>query len=444
MALPTALFALVASFALATAAILSSVDVQQGTRYDSGRKNAIAAADSGASVALLRLNRFQKSLTDATPCVGPLGEPQTPTAGWCPPTQPERLSSSGSTFNYQVSAFNEASPTLTVVSVGTAAGVSRRVEVGLFSTDEQHVFADEHLIGKDGIEVIGNPFIKTDIGTDGDVTGKGSYELCGNVRHGVGKSAPEPDCDGEILEGNRELPAVAVPEDAGSSNCRLVPNCLEDPTAVDPYQTQESGGGGKGKGKEEGPTTLASPWNAATRTLEIGRNATLTMGGGDYLVCHLVINGGGKLYRAAETQVRIFVDSPEDCGYPSGTVQVEVRGGAEIISTANNQGEGVVPGIYVIGSPDRETRVVLAGNPTGNDDGTHELQLYAPFSQVTISGNTTWKGDIAGKSLVINGNPTIESLSGLEDQGLSVNSLWERTRYVECTGPSGSPPDANC
>ena len=444
MALPTALFALVASFALATAAILSSVDVQQGTRYDSGRKNAIAAADSGAGVALLRLNRFQKSLTDATPCVGPLGEPQTPTAGWCPPTQPERLSSGGSTFNYQVSAFNEASPTLTVVSVGTAAGVSRRVEVGLFSTDEQHVFADEHLIGKDGIEVIGNPFIKTDIGTDGDVTGKSSYELCGNVRHGVGKSAPEPDCDGEILEGNRELPAVAVPEDAGSSNCRLVPNCLEDPTAVDPYQTQETNGNGKG-GNGNGGGTLPSPWNAATRTLEIGKNATLTMGGSDYLVCHLVINGGGKLIMAGLTQVRIYVDSPENCGYTSGPVlQVEIRGGAEIYSTANNQEEGAVPGIYVVGSPDIETDVVMAGTPSGNDNGKHELQLYAPYSQITISGNSSWRGDIAGKSIIINGNPTIESLPGLEDQGLTTESLWTRTRYVECTGPSGSPPDANC
>jgi hypothetical protein len=57
MALPTAIFAMIASMGLASAAILSSVDVQQGSHRDSGSKKAIAAADAGASVALLRLNR---------------------------------------------------------------------------------------------------------------------------------------------------------------------------------------------------------------------------------------------------------------------------------------------------------------------------------------------------------------------------------------------------
>jgi len=47
MALPTALFAMIASFGLASAAVLSSIDVQQGSSRDSGSKNAIAAADAG-------------------------------------------------------------------------------------------------------------------------------------------------------------------------------------------------------------------------------------------------------------------------------------------------------------------------------------------------------------------------------------------------------------
>ena len=48
MALPTALFAMIASMGLASAAILSSVNVQQGSTRDSGSKKAIAAADAGA------------------------------------------------------------------------------------------------------------------------------------------------------------------------------------------------------------------------------------------------------------------------------------------------------------------------------------------------------------------------------------------------------------
>ena len=57
MALPVAMLATVASLGLAGAAVMSTVDVQQGTKRDGGSKSAIAAADAGASLARLRLNR---------------------------------------------------------------------------------------------------------------------------------------------------------------------------------------------------------------------------------------------------------------------------------------------------------------------------------------------------------------------------------------------------
>lgn len=58
IAVPTALMALVASFAIASVAVMSTVDVQQGTKRDHDSKEAIAAADAGANIALLRLNRY--------------------------------------------------------------------------------------------------------------------------------------------------------------------------------------------------------------------------------------------------------------------------------------------------------------------------------------------------------------------------------------------------
>ena len=58
MALPTALFAMIASFGLASAAVMSSIDSQRGTTRDQYSKNAIAAADAGASVGMMRLNRY--------------------------------------------------------------------------------------------------------------------------------------------------------------------------------------------------------------------------------------------------------------------------------------------------------------------------------------------------------------------------------------------------
>src|SRR5436190_7818910 len=166
MALPTALFAMIASFALASVAVMSSVDAQHGTVRDRASKNAIAAADAGAGVALLRLNRFQKKLSASTPCIGPAGEAQTASAGWCPATAPETVG--GATFSYRVSAY-QTKYAMSVVAVGAYAGVSRRVDVNLLAHDEGNVFLAVQMIGESNINLIGGPTLETDLGTNGSV-----------------------------------------------------------------------------------------------------------------------------------------------------------------------------------------------------------------------------------------------------------------------------------
>src|SRR4051812_19238139 len=87
MALPTALFTMIAAVGLSSAAVVASVDSQRGTARDSSSKQAIATADAGANVALLRLNRYASALTVATPCLGVANGTLVLTAkaadGWC-------------------------------------------------------------------------------------------------------------------------------------------------------------------------------------------------------------------------------------------------------------------------------------------------------------------------------------------------------------------------
>jgi hypothetical protein len=426
MALPTAIFAMVASMGLGGAAIMSSVDAQHGTQRDHDSKSAIAAADAGANVALLRLNRFQSSLGVGTPCVGPSGEPQTPSGGWCPATAAESVGDAS--FAYQVSAYQPGGE-LSVVAVGAADGVSRRIEVGLISYNGEEVFADERLIGQDGIELEGTPDVRTDVGTNGDIESDGSGTLCGDIRHGVGKSAPEPDCDGGVSEGNKELPPIVPPVgiETSNSNCRLALTCENPTSEVDTYSKKR---------------TSTNPWDPATRTINIAQNATLTLGGGDYFVCGLFVDNGQLIMAGGlDVEVRIFFDTPENCGLSDGDTQISVTGNANIVSTGYNPAKGMfnVPGFYVLGSPEITTVVDLSGN-----SGTNELMLYAPYSDVEIGGNATWIGMVAGKTLRLHGTPTVESDPGLDPPDFFYTSLWEPTRYVECTGPSASPPDASC
>ncbi|HWP32153.1 MAG TPA: hypothetical protein VNL97_00250 [Solirubrobacterales bacterium] len=434
MALPTALFAMIASFGFASVAVMSSVDAQHGTARDRSAKNAIAAADAGAGVALLRLNRFQKKLTTSTPCIGPAGEALTPTEGWCPTTAPETVG--GSTFSYRVSAY-QPNTEMSVVAVGASGGVSRRVNVRLAAKIEENVFKAEQLIGESNIHLEGGPTLETDIGTNGSVelTSSGnSYILCGDIRHGTGGTAPTPmgppTCpdQGQVTEGNKTLPPVVPPEDIATknSNCRLVPNCPKA-EEVDVYQGQAR--------------TSTKPWDATQRFINVPTGASLTLGGGDYWICGLFING--TLYMAADRQIRIFFDTPEHCsGLDSSHTQVNVSASATIQSTGFGTTGGTynVPGLYLIGSPTIPTTVTL----TGSAGGLNEVMVYAPNSNIEISGNATWIGMFAGKTIRMNGNPTVKTDARIPLPEEFYVGLLERTRYVECTGATGSPPDVNC
>ena len=293
MALPTAIFAMIASMGFASAAILASVDVQQGSTLDAGSKKAIAAADAGSNVALLRLNRFKNSITAAKPCVGPAGEAQTPSAGWCPATAPEKVGPA--TYSYMVSAFKVGSE-LSVISVGTQDGVSRRIKVGLTNTEVENPFANEKLIGKNGVTLKGGVVLKTDLGTNGGIennaeNGK-SAVICGDLRHGKGTPAPKAtDCHNKIIEGEKEVPEVLPPANIGTenSNCRLTWTCVKstyNPNGINEKDTYCH-------------NSCSLPhWNAGTRTLEITSNNTLSMGGKDYFVCRLIIKSGTLIMNA--------------------------------------------------------------------------------------------------------------------------------------------------
>jgi hypothetical protein len=425
MALPTAVFAMLASFGLASAAVLSSVDVQRGTTRDSGAKSAIAAADAGAGVALLRLNRFQESLSVAHPCIGPAGEYQTPSDGWCPATAPESVGKAS--YSYMVSAYKPEGG-LSVIAVGTAGTVSRRINVNLISYNGKEVFLNERLIGQDNIELEGTPDIRTDIGTNGSIEGNTNSTICGKVRHGTGESALEPDgpptCEtqGEVTEGEKNLPPVVLPEDAEISNCRLEANPPTGCSGTDTYSKKH---------------TATRPWDKENRAINIEKNASLTMGGSNYFVCQLLIENG-QLIMPAGANVKIYIDTPQSCGLSPGAVQVKITGNASIVSTGFKPSEGryEVPGIYVLG----ESSIDLSGT-AGN---VNELMLYAPYGDITISGSATWIGMFAGKSVRMNGTPRIESDPGMTQPDLVYQTLLERTRYVECTGATASPPDANC
>lgn len=468
MALPTVLFAMTASMGLAGAAVVSSVDVQQGSNRDSGSKSAIAAADAGANVATLRLARYSKSLA-TNQCVGESGGVLAPTNAvstggelWCPPVT--GTVGRGS-YTYWVSPAGAGCGdySLCVVSVGTVDGVSRRIEMtfnessleeggGTPTEGESETGGGggsfEGLVGQDKFEVLGNADIRVGIGTNGEIIGSNNAAtVCGDMRVGIGKPKPSvKQCSGYgVTYGNVNLPPVTsfMPANIATSNANYrFTRCKSGlPTGC---QTD----GFTGSWNKE-------PFTPGPKVLSLSGQDALTLGGPDYWLCQLKLQGGSELIMRAGAKVRFFFDKPENCGLAPGATQIEIAGGSRITSTGyqSTPGNFDMPGFFLLGSGG----VYIAGN-----NGTNELIVYGPESAIELKGNATYKGLIAGKTLLVTGSSTVKSDAGYElppelqpppktgeeEEGEKVitSRLYTPQTYVECTGvaATGQAPNTSC
>lgn len=475
MALPTALFATIASMALGGAAVMASVNVQQGTKRDSGSKSAIAAADAGVNIATMRLSRYASSLDPTSPCLlesgGTLVTGPAEASGWCPPIDG---SVGNAAYSYRVSRYDQDCGTydLCIVATGTLAGVSRRIEMTFNETtlggdggDEDPTEEEgttgggsfEGLIGRDKITLGGNAEIHVGIGTNGYAEGAGaSHIVCGDIRVGIGKEPKGVNqCKTggyKVTQSNVDLPPVTsfMPSNIATvnSNNRLL-KCSSTNKPIECQQDTFTGG-----------WSNTSPFNPSpsVRSIALKAGEALTVGGGDYWICSLKMEGHSEMIMKAGATVRFFFDKPENCGLASGAAQISLKGTSGIVSTGNQTtlGQYDVPGFYLLGSTSRTTTVDLYGNhKSGN-----ELVVYGPDTKINLGGNTTYEGFFAGKEITVSGSAVIENDAGfklppeletppVEDDGeegedTSLERTYTPQTYIECSGTATVSPNDGC
>jgi hypothetical protein len=441
MALPTAIFATVAALGLSSAVVVASVNTQRGTARDQNSKEAIAAADAGANIALLRLNRYANALTIASPCLGVNGSgtlvlttADAAAPGWCPPVTGTVGTAS---YSYRVTSAAVAGA-MTVVATGITPKASRRVAVSFKGASVNGALTNDGLIGQDKITIGGNGEAHINMGTNGAVVTQGNHASpCGNIRHGVG--VPQGDvnqCAGyTVTEGNVTLPPVSsfMPTDiaTNNSNYRLATCTQTTPTKIP-------------SGCQSDTFTTPSPWNSTSRTISLsGKGSTLTLGGSDYFICRLEVTGG-HVYMASDAHVRIFFDTPERCGLSSGTEQIRVAGGGSLEATAYDTklGNFDMPELYVMGSSTIQTKANFEGN-----GGANEFLLYAPNTNIRLAGNgASYEGSFVGKTIEVEGNGFVSRPEGYKPPPIGGATLYSRQSYVECSGAPASvaAPASGC
>ena len=184
-----------------------------------------------------------------------------------------------------------------------------------------------------------------------------------------------------------------------------------------------------------------SPWNPKTRTLTTSNKSTITLSGGDYFMCKMILGNNSHFVMGSGATVRIFFDTPENCGLSSVAKQMDLSNGGDITATdyIAALGKFNMPGFYLLGSPTIATKAEIS--PNGGS--VNEFLLYAPQSEILIKNNATFKGVIAGK-IVHFEKAILEQDKGYEPPQIGGATIFERQSFVECTGSTGSPPNANC
>lgn len=419
IAMPMAMMMTVIGMGFAAVPILASVNADSGDSRDQGTNTALAAAEAGMSLALLRQNQMKPTTTE--PCVGEssgklaLGKTQTSgnEVGWCTPVTLTSSSSSpppaGTEATYRikpcypqsscsgVTGCAEASENqVKVVSTGTATvsgrQLTRRVATVACSkvetktekvektTTPPNVFAGGQIVGVDWVKLSNNAQVYNGgLGTNGSILQfQGSANVCGVVQYGVstvtpnnGSENPPSGCAAgrTFVKGTTEYPSVVAPENIATKNSN---GLLASAANVS--------------------------WNSSKRSLSVNYNSLTLSGTEPYFLCQLVLAGGSKLYMGSGTKIRIFFDAPENCPSLNGAAQLQIANGTYVGPDSYNG-----PGFYFLGSPTEGASMIeLAG---GSE--VSQFLIYAPDSKVVANNGVNVNGAIIGQTLELAGGASI-------------------------------------
>lgn len=444
-AVPTVTLMLIAALGMAGVAVSTSIGGQGGIVRDQETKSALAVAESGVDQAVLQFNRYGLA-SESEPCA-PIGHTTTDAEGWCPEVTGTTVN--GGTVTYRARPTSGEMPSgdvafteLEVVAKGTLDGTTRRVEQVANSSAGQDIFLDATVQSEEGIKLESNAEIHAGTATNGDLTIEDNAKQCGTATVGVGKEkkgggeySTDLECGtsgGEPAEDEIDLPPVEqgeAPEE--NDNDRLFQK-----DRISGNKNTACFDGLNGSGKEDK--------SCGERELVIGSNSSVTLGGSVYSFCKLTLNSNSSLYVAQGKEVKIYFDSPENCGYDEEpVVQLELRSNSRITS---EPGKSASIALLFVGSTEIDTKIVLNSETAVDGPCEQNFVVYAPRTDIELNSETKFCGGLAGKTVHLDSNAEVWTSSGIDEFYLPlVAPHYVSSRFVDCTAEAATEvPDEGC
>jgi Tfp pilus assembly protein PilX len=443
-ALPITLFMLMAAFALVSVGVIATIDAQRGTSRDESTKSSLQLAQTGVNDALLHFNRISPSPTNQC---SPVSGTAPDANGWC--QQITTTDPAGGTYSYQVRVCDSAGvcPTpsghataiVEIVGVGAINNTTRRVDVQANSASGTQPFSTYQVKSADGITLDSNAMIHAGTATNGDLTLNSNAKQCGLASVGVGHEMRTAGANSYFSDPN----CTTAASDYSHQQLNLPPvNQGSAATINDDGRlfSQDLVSGSKANAcwnglKANGTTGLCGP-----RQLDIGGSTSVTLTGSLYSFCKLTMSVNTSLFSSSGHPVVIYFDSPESCGYPSGTAQLSMASNTRISS---NDGSPVQ--LLFVGSQTLQTSILLSSNTDTDAACVQNFIVYAPLTAIEMNSNSTYCGALAGKSLHLDSHADVRT-DAVSAGFIIPNAAphYAANRFVECSATTPSPPNSGC
>jgi len=441
MVLIVAIALLLAITLLVTAVVWGAVASNTSSNVALWRDEALATANAGLQTADQRLTNVLASTgVAATDCFTTADTGGGPGPSGCPG---ETESYGGGSYTYYVTPLSGSSgvdsvnsctgwpvtsPTGVVqrciTSIGTYAGVSRRVQ-------ERVVSGPAGLFPLSGIASYSDATFNNSVTISGNLGANGQLKLNqtptftqpGDLYWGTSLQAT---CTGNCTAVHQSFPLPT--ESATSTACAAVTSPCEG------FATSVS---------TNNNANITGATVTGGRVLGDSGGGSITIPAGTYNLCG--INQTGQENITYTPPVVIYIDSPyrsgSGCGGGTGTVLSNNKTWFIDTSTPAKASDLQIfvwgnPGI----SPPSSSSPILSFNNVIN--GPMTADIYAPYSYLSINNDFNFAGSIAAGNVSINGKLTLAASA--DTAGTSTFS--EPTAWATCpaTPSSASDPDSGC
>lgn len=436
IALPVVIGSLTVVTGLAVTTFAVSVESHHASSRDRDSKRALAAAEAGLQVAMLRITDLDP---DPSLCVTNAVVGVDATTGECPATGEVSIGN-GATYNYVVSTPANGTcatipgftPNLAedrcITSTGTVNGVKRRLQMRFYFQPPFLPWANAGLVGKNKVDIGNNKIIDSAIGTNGNVT-------LGNNSNAWELLLPE---GATYTPGNN---ATIDSQVAGGNAIRCCPK-------VAPWEFPEMDWSGPKAANDNNKLAGIPGWDG--KYMKLGQQQDITLESGTYWMCGFDAPNGNDINVVPGHFVRLYIvgdkgDSSCNENDPiDGKFNIKNSGRVNPLPLDDPKAEQFA--LFVYGTDPDYNEPADPVDVDINNGVSFWGTIWAPYSEIEVKNNQTISGGFTAGSIDMKNNGGFMYDSDISTQPLPGTADAENLSWTECRREPAvaTDPESGC